>query len=134
MRTLACVVLAGMTAACDGTLVTPPHDYDAGAIVYGEVTRSSGEPVGNVDVHVTFVEGDSCEGTARSTAPHVTTNADGSYRERFSTLAPGPFEGCVVVEVRAAAGSGLGQRTLQGGTAQFRASAPFDSVRVDVVY
>lgn len=130
-----------VTAACTAAVLTSACvsdpvalDYSGSAVIYGRVTTTAGEPISHADIQVLVTPGTECGAAPLSATPSALTDSAGDYRERFSLLSDGPFTGCVVVEVRPAAGSGHGPHSVSGGLAFFSANMPFDSLRVDIIY
>ena len=101
----------------------------ATAVVFGRVQTSAGAAVGQATVFAYIAQGAEC---GRREAPdgEGQTRSDGTYALGIA----GPFAGesvCVLVRVRAPAGSTLLDRPDTTITLALRYEPPWDSVRVD---
>lgn len=115
-----------------GSSSDPDHGTVA-AIVYGNVTRSTGGPaVGALVQGVSYLEG--CSGQIIAGSLGTVTDAQGFYRAPLVDIAA-PRSMCVVVIVVPGGAGGRDTLTFTGPTLAFRSTEggePLDSARVDI--
>jgi hypothetical protein len=121
---------AGSVSGCRRS--SDPDHGIVSAVLYGNVTRSSGAPAEGVRVSgVSYFEG--CAGQVIAGSPWTVTDAQGFYRVRLIDIA-GPRSMCVATIV--ALGSGATDTIrVTGPTLAFGSKElgqPEDSARVDV--